>query len=1799
VMERGISSFPSAPGGGSRFGPHPWGRRAGRRGDVPPALKATGRCLALAVRLLFLVLILPFTAEARTDIFFLAPVTGSVSEEVAVPVNVKGERLQAGSFDMLVDSRYCEPVATLDNRVKMTEGPLAQANPTYFFMAAVQETLYDEGRPYLRTVRVAFAFQSLINTKGVETLARIHLRLVSRPPEGLVLLPILRDGARMAEFAGYRQGGGVVFFSSGGQAPDIAILEPVNGGRYEETEIEMEASATDASGQALAGPFWVNPFAIVEPMDTSPVLFTGLDGSLTFTPGIHALYCVGLDSAGNGNGAWTVFGVQEDVVVVILGAVEAHVVETVTGVPVSGAVVLLSQNGLIMATCFTDTDGACLFEGVDEGAYHVDASKENYEGDSTEVVVPRDETVGVQLRVLALVTPSGEFYEYGTLDICVREGSSSGPLVSGAEVREMRGTYACSTDLSGCCRVVRVRQGLDLRWIAYTEDLFSEISLPVRLDGAESDLVLVVNPVSGTGVRLAARDTFSMDPVPDLQIQVGSGGEAVLSRTTDAAGSALLTPLAPGQAYTVAVRTVQTPGPDGTTWQAGQDLTVDSRSLSAGMLLPITLPFLGHFASLSPFSSATSDPGAPATVAFTVTDLMENPLSGCAVTVRQGALTVSNMITEGTGTAILTGLWPGTYEVSVLRRDYQGVEFEVTAGGGQSLRRFVQLAPVMAPQVRTEAKPGQDGTEGGDGVCPAVRITVLDPYSGAPIAGVRGDVFQLIDGAVVRTGTTDSSGILVASGLAGLSPLGIRLTRQAGTGSTIWSELREMGPLALLDDQVSAYTLYLSPGATSVTVEPGEGDSPVLVAAEMVLQDGTGSPIGETEFQVECIADGTIFDLETDISGRAIFLHDIPGDYVVTAMPEGFQGIRLPITLGLAGRPTVTFTLPRIPTILRPSYTPCSGSDAESGLTASLQVAAFNAYTGGPLSGVAVEVLEGQSGAEAALGVTDSQGIWTHDGLTPGTFSIRLSRLHQRGWTEVQFIEGAALQAGYQTEIRAFILPEATDVAETAPPGGEGAESSASIALKVLDTSGRPLSNVQISLMDGQGRVVSRSFTDTAGLSATGNLNPGTYSLELTCAGRLGMWVTEISLWPGKTYSWLAVLPAVSAPILGSLEGAPSGAQLRALVVDGRNFQALSFVQGTLEDPWGAYMEDIPAARSDQFGRLTVDGLQDSGPVFLTLSASTYRARREGPIHLEGGKVLYALYALTPESLLTSISNPDRLPAGKVHFLPAIGHGLVQDQDTLTVFSFDPVRLELRRLTRSRLPGSTSRVLAAGLAPLTAAGDFPDDIPYLILIQTGSGTLKVYTYEPALGMAVNEVATLHCAGEIQDCVLIYNGLAVASSAGVFLYRLTNSSGTLAPALASHLALPAIRLLPSGSGLYCITQEGGIVGMDIGVLEMPLISGTGPLEVLAEQATCAWPQAALVDATDTLRSMQFLRAQPFGKASDSSSHSTPEVHLSGMGLTLAERPAGIRAMAVGSRSYVLAVSDNTLNTVELTDNVPLLVSSLPIPGPLHDVVLARYRTDSRWSSGVLAASEAGYFGVPLHAPGKDTVHVVMDFTPYLPDLDQSYRVWTAQGFTDVLTTQIDADGARRFLWETDLPAGVYDFAVVDLDGRAVVTAYNISLYQDIQAEVYRMNPTLSLLQADRRLSGTFTPGSDVWMRVGLDVWNPPLCDVYLLLDYRFNTDFSTGHWSFVPDLDGSLELVSWGGTPEGPGPTAPTFSSWPARPLSNADVPVFSLPAGTGYAGGGSLSLVFTTPGGHPAREADIYGSAVTRFRIED
>ena len=1736
------------------------------------------------------------TASARTDIFFMAPVSGQVDSEVSVPLLLKGERLQSGAMDFLYDSRYVSPVFINGNLVKVDRGALANRGAPFFFGAARLDALFDETRPYLRTLRFSFAFQTPVSSTGVEELATFHFQLNSYPPAGITLLQVIKNTPSMADLALYRQGGGIITFETGGILPGVTVDSPENEKRYEETSVLLKATV-ELAGNSTAEVYWVDPFAISEPLGGEPIVATGNEQTVDFEPGIHALWSFALDNAGNVGSSWTAFGVKEDVIVTVLGEIDVTVIESTSSEPVSGATVILYVDDHIVTSCFTGIDGLCVFDGLEEGQYTVEAKKDFYDGYSKTVSVPKDETVAVTLPILSLVPPSDQVYEYSSVRVCVYEGSTKGNRVSGAGVREIRGSYSCVTGQDGCCYVDRVRRGVDLYWYAENGELFSELTGPVKFSDANEELAIVVNSTSATALRLEAVDPLnSYNAISGLSAVLDDSLSS-MERVTDSSGNAVFSPVSSGANYSLTVKTAEKSGPDSTSWYAGQEIKEFGSDLVDGKTLPFRLPFAGLYAALERFTDeSVVDPSQNPSMEFYVTDQSDRPMYGVSVTLKQSALQKGPLLTDGNGKLSVDGLLPGDVEVTLSRSGYQAVRMHAVLTAGVKLTRYVKMGEVLSPLVDYQALGGGGGG-GSNSTCPAIEITVKNPLTGQPVPGLNVEFTGKISGRTLYAGILDNNGTIMFKNVDLTEiPVDVHVSRPADSGnSTVsWDELNIFSPVVAQEGYLTKYTFYFVPDSTGLEFESSQGGHPLLTEGKFIVKDNTGHAVNNATVTVKSTGDGRTFDLRTDDAGYASFQHDFPGVYHVIVLADGSQGMEFDTVMGIATTYTFNVDLQVVPVIFRPVYEACSGGVApEPDLKAEFTLTVTDATAGSPASGITARIYDDQGGLVAS-GVTDDQGKWAITGLD-GASSLEVQAAWQSpsgDWTEIQDAS-FNLIGGSRTLVSLFISPGLSHVS-SAQDGGGNTSGKGRIALKTVDARDQAIYRAKITVVDQNGNKIRSIYTNDQGMASVTDLASGQYSILVEADNHVYMGISSVTVWPDSDFKWKATLPDLWNYVKGAAEDSRTSGRLLALVVNGDTFRPLPGVSAQVSS-LNKSATGLPATfYTDSYGRLSLDGLDSAGPVNITLGMHSYVERHEGPVQINKGETRYALYALTPEAVYQRVENPDNIPAGRTFWFPGEGRGIVQMGAGMTIFSYDPTLMHVKREGYIALADSSAKMMSAVAMPYIGRdGAMASLVSYLTAVKTGRSSITLYSYSPSSGDAAHEAANITTAGDLYDVWMGYDRLVAATSSGLLFYSLLDENGEISPSLKSSINIPAVKVLGSGRGMFAFTDQGEVASIDASTLEMPVITGRSSTGFIPANGAADWKCLFMEDENGSFHSARVTGSQAFfTSAAGAPVVSTPSLWINGQvqyDLATGVKP---RVAMIGEKTFGFIMTSNGLAVVELTDNSMLQVAFYALPSAPGDMVFTTRRIDGSEQACILAFTESGIYSLPMPDAAEDSIHVDMDVAPLLPPGPGPWYAWTSKGYLAGLNKDTDENG-DHFSWQAEMPPGVYDLSFVDNRGVARFAFSSLSLFSKIVGDTERLSVSLDLQRSDGSRAASFRPGQEIFVNMGIDVWQDTVADGYLVV--RFKPDGKDTEYYCPARIadDGAFEITACMESAEG---VVPFKRSWPVAPATDFRKRLVRLPEGE-YGGAGMVSFFFTAPGAGSSSQDSVYSRADAPFRI--
>ncbi|WP_042167209.1 carboxypeptidase regulatory-like domain-containing protein [Paenibacillus gorillae] len=460
-------------------------------------------------------------------------------------------------------------------------------------------------------------------------------------------------------------------------------------------------------------------------------------------------------------------------------------------------------------------------------------------------------------------------------------------------------------------------------------------------------------------------------------------------------------------------------------------------------------------------ASLQSNPGA---VAGTVTSAGGSPIAGAKIE----ALDNRNNVLSTTVTAA-----DGTYRLDTL-----------PASSNDRLR--VSAPNYVTQVIGFRVLPGQTTTVNLSlsPIAGSIGGTISDAENLAPIGGASVRVFNS-EGLTLQTGLSNPDGTYL---IPSLSP---------GSYSVVYAAQGYAGKT------VGAIVAAGTQANVSLALERLAG----AISGSVASVDGQPIP----DVVVRVFSNNIIVGrVNTALDGSFTIGNLAPGDYVVSARPDGYGGV----TLGASVNPGQT-------TALNFLLTPNPGSAA----------GIITDSNGNPLPGAIVSVQYNVDGGPVILTrvIAQSDGRYTVSNLMPGSYILSVSNAgFQNQFTAVLVRSG-------QTSTADFILP--------ASPG--------SISGTVRDTAGNAIfgAGIEIRVTNANGITVSSLFTDSSGRFVAGNLKPGIYTV-VSGAANYQQGTATCTVFPDASTSVSLVLAPDPGAIQGRVTDAVTGKGLFGAIVN-------------------------------------------------------------------------------------------------------------------------------------------------------------------------------------------------------------------------------------------------------------------------------------------------------------------------------------------------------------------------------------------------------------------------------------------------------------------------------------------------------------------------------------------------------------------------------------------------------------------------------------------------------------------------
>lgn len=805
------------------------------------------------------------------------------------------------------------------------------------------------------------------------------------------------------------------------------------------------------------------------------------------------------------------------------GDLVGTVTDSVTGLPISGALVIVTNGNQQATTTTTNANGIYTVTNLKKGNFTVIVSKSGYQRQALGARINNNEITTVNFELV----PIG-----GTIQGTVRDTALT--PIPGASVEVFQGATLITTVITNVVGFYTVPDLASGSYIVnasatgfQTQSKGAEIlpnvirlvdfelpANPGSISGNISDS-LTTNPIEGALVNVfdsdilvgfTKTDVNGNYSIPSLtpafytvvasadNFQTQAVGATVLSNVTTTVSLAL-DPLGGTIAGVVTDSSTGNPIP-GASIQVFKDLTVIVSVLTdPNGTYSVTDISPGNYSVVANatnhqtkalgaivLSNATTtvnfplDP-SPGTIVGNVTDaITTNPIAGASIQIFDGQTLIANSLTDPNGNYQVHNIAPGSYTVNATKVGYQT----------QSVGAIVASSATTTVNFALEINPG------------AIAGTVIDVLTTNPIAGATILVFR--GRTFVASVLTDTNGNYTISNLTpGQYFVNASATnyQSAVQGATVVSNITT----------TANFALELNPGTISGTVTNAANGSAIPGASVRLFREQT-----------------LIKSTLTDPSGNYSLPGIAPGSYVVVVSASDFRAS----AVGAQVTPNAT-------TIVNFALTPDPGTIVGT-------VTDFS--TTNPIAGATVAIFSGPTFIDSTL--TDSNGNYMIPGLAPGNYIIIADAVNF-GAKRV----GAIVASNTTTTVNLALDPSAGTITGT--------------VTDFLTTN--PISGAFVQIFSGS-TLITIGLTDGNGDYTISGLSPGSYNVRASATDHQSQVLGAIVTSNTTTTVDFALVPNPGS-ITGKVTNAANGNPIpstRILV-----FKNLVAIASTLTDPNGNY----------------------------------------------------------------------------------------------------------------------------------------------------------------------------------------------------------------------------------------------------------------------------------------------------------------------------------------------------------------------------------------------------------------------------------------------------------------------------------------------------------------------------------------------------------------------------------------------------------------------------------------------------
>jgi protocatechuate 3,4-dioxygenase beta subunit len=829
-----------------------------------------------------------------------------------------------------------------------------------------------------------------------------------------------------------------------------------------------------------------------------------------------------------------------------VGAIQGTVTSSL-GVPIPGAglTIMVSQESTPVAETVTGADGSYRVSNIAPGTYTIEARATHFQTSAQGAVIESGHETTVDF---VLQAAPGSLV--GTVIDAV------GPL-AGARIDVVQDSTVVATTLTstnGTYTIDGLAPADYLVRASYTDhETAIQSATIIASQTTTANFVLLTSPGAIDGS--VYDDAAIPNKIPNAAIDLFQNSTLIASTRSDANALFLFPNLRPAF-YTVRA--------------AASGFSTQTIGATVQPLAHTTITF--HL---------QSNPGS---IFGIVTDALLTPLSGATVEAIVGTSVISSTLTSATGAYTLTGLYAGTYNVTV----------RVSLASYSSQTQTVTVTSGIPTELNFILSSSQ-GTLIGQ---------VLNGSTSLPVAGAEISLSQGL--TYIGSVTTNSFGNYT---FGNLSPGQYTVRASAADLQTSFVA----GTIVANESTAVNFVLQPNPGTVQGTVTSG------------------GSPIGNATVRVQ--QNNTIVSMTTtDTHGDYIISGLAPGTYLVTITASGYQGDMLGFSITAGQTLTEDFVLVSGGGSLTGTITRSGTSDPISGVTVDLIqgvviVGSATTQANGSYEIIGIPPLPYTVRASAPGYCTVAQGVIINAGVTTTSdFALTTNTVVIQGTvsalntgnpipgTTVNFIQGATLMGSALTDVNGqYSIPTLAAgqyVVQAVATGygtqnlgttvSVGTPATVSFILSpyagrvtgtVKDMSGNPIGGALVGAFQ-YSQIVTPTFTASDGTYTLTDIAPGSYSIRVRVEGYQTTFVGAI-VEAGETI----VVDFSLSSVIGNVMGYVQNSSL--VRITGASIQVL---QGT---------QPVKTVLTDTSGNYFVPNLAP-GSYFISVNDQGYQSQIVG-----------------------------------------------------------------------------------------------------------------------------------------------------------------------------------------------------------------------------------------------------------------------------------------------------------------------------------------------------------------------------------------------------------------------------------------------------------------------------------------------------------------------------------------------------------------------------------------------------------